>query len=47
MEQADIGFGINGKEGLQTARAADYRIGRKHFFHIFFYLRLSICWFIG
>ncbi|KAE8733836.1 Phospholipid-transporting ATPase 2 [Hibiscus syriacus] len=28
IQQADIGVGISGREGLQTARASDYSIGR-------------------
>lgn len=27
IQQADIGVGISGREGLQAARAADYSIG--------------------
>lgn len=29
IQQADIGVGISGREGLQAARAADYSIGSK------------------
>ncbi|PPD93134.1 hypothetical protein GOBAR_DD09924 [Gossypium barbadense] len=29
IQQADIGVGISGREGLQAARAADYSIGRE------------------
>ncbi|KAJ6683377.1 hypothetical protein OIU85_007098 [Salix viminalis] len=31
IQQADIGVGISGREGLQAARAADYSIGRFRF----------------
>ncbi|XP_061355586.1 phospholipid-transporting ATPase 2-like [Gastrolobium bilobum] len=31
IQQADIGVGISGKEGLQAARAADYSIGKFRF----------------
>lgn len=31
IQQADIGVGISGREGLQAARAADYSIGSKIF----------------
>lgn len=31
IQQADIGVGISGREGLQAARAADYSIGSKLF----------------
>ncbi|XP_073013888.1 phospholipid-transporting ATPase 2 isoform X2 [Typha latifolia] len=31
IQQADIGVGISGREGLQAARAADYRIGKFRF----------------
>ncbi|XP_042504200.1 phospholipid-transporting ATPase 2-like [Macadamia integrifolia] len=31
IQQADIGVGISGREGLQAARAADYSIGSKFF----------------
>ncbi|KAA8526350.1 hypothetical protein F0562_008447 [Nyssa sinensis] len=31
IQQADIGVGINGREGLQAARAADYSIGKFRF----------------
>ena len=34
IQQADIGVGISGREGLQAARAADYSIGSM-FFHSF------------
>lgn len=39
IQQADIGVGISGREGLQAARAADYSIGSKsvrniHFLYI-------------
>jgi len=27
IQQADIGVGISGREGLQAARAADYSVG--------------------
>lgn len=30
IQQADIGVGISGREGLQAARAADYSIGSKY-----------------
>lgn len=30
IQQADIGVGISGREGLQAARAADYSIGSKN-----------------
>jgi magnesium-transporting ATPase (P-type) len=29
IQQAHIGVGISGREGLQAARAADYSIGSK------------------
>jgi len=32
IQQADIGVGISGREGLQAARAADYSIGSKPFY---------------
>lgn len=32
IQQADIGVGISGREGLQAARAADYSIGSEIFF---------------
>lgn len=32
IQQADIGVGISGREGLQAARAADYSIGSKMLF---------------
>lgn len=31
IQQADIGVGISGREGLQAARAADYSIGSKKY----------------
>ncbi|PKI42719.1 hypothetical protein CRG98_036847 [Punica granatum] len=31
IQQADIGVGISGREGLQAARAADYSIGKFRF----------------
>jgi hypothetical protein len=31
IQQAHIGVGISGREGLQAARAADYSIGSKYF----------------
>ncbi|XP_038993075.1 phospholipid-transporting ATPase 2-like [Hibiscus syriacus] len=31
IQQADIGVGISGREGLQTARASDYSIGKFRF----------------
>lgn len=31
IQQADIGVGISGREGLQAARAADYSIGSMYF----------------
>ncbi|KAJ6958989.1 phospholipid-transporting ATPase 2 isoform X1 [Populus alba x Populus x berolinensis] len=39
IQQADIGVGISGREGLQAARAADYSIGSK-FFPILFNVRV-------
>lgn len=30
IQEANIGVGISGREGLQAARAADYSIGSKH-----------------
>ena len=30
IQEANIGVGISGREGLQAARAADYCIGSKH-----------------
>jgi phospholipid-translocating ATPase len=30
IQQADIGVGISGREGLQAARAADYSIGSEY-----------------
>lgn len=36
IQQADIGVGISGREGLQAARAADYSIGSKSVSKIFF-----------
>lgn len=30
IQQADLGVGISGREGLQAARAADYSIGSKY-----------------
>ena len=34
IQQADIGVGISGREGLQAARAADYSIGSKIFVNV-------------
>lgn len=31
IQQADIGVGISGREGLQAARAADYSIGSEYY----------------
>jgi len=36
IQQADIGVGISGREGLQAARAADYSIGSMFFFAVLF-----------
>lgn len=36
IQQADIGVGISGREGLQAARAADYSIGSKPLFMVQF-----------
>ena len=33
IQQADIGVGISGREGLQAARAADYSIGSEFQIH--------------
>lgn len=30
IQEANVGVGISGREGLQAARAADYSIGSKH-----------------
>jgi P-type E1-E2 ATPase len=45
IQQAHIGVGISGREGLQAARAADYSIGSKYstFFKIFFVTTITIC----
>lgn len=37
IQQADIGVGISGREGLQAARAADYSIGSM-------YSQSSVCY---
>lgn len=41
IQQADIGVGISGREGLQAARAADYSIGSK-----LIYLSFHACVFV-
>jgi phospholipid-translocating ATPase len=34
IQEANIGVGISGREGLQAARAADYSIGSMYLFSI-------------
>lgn len=41
IQQADIGVGISGREGLQAARAADYSIGSKLFYICICHVLLS------
>ena len=41
IQQADIGVGISGREGLQAARAADYSIGSKLFILLFPVMKTS------
>ena len=40
IQQADIGVGISGREGLQAARAADYSIGSEYLTSSYFFLLL-------
>jgi len=42
IQQADIGVGISGREGLQAARAADYSIGSKYLTFLNIFLRLPL-----
>jgi hypothetical protein len=42
IQQADIGVGISGREGLQAARAADYSIGSKYLTFLNFFLLLPL-----
>lgn len=47
IQEANIGVGISGREGLQAARAADYSIGSKHpnfakFIILFFVFNFSV-----
>ena len=43
IQQADIGVGISGREGLQAARAADYSIGSKLMIALCVWLSVSVC----